>query len=79
MLQSCAHLGLEGLLDEDLSEGEGCAAGGAGQQAALHGICLAVGDVVVPAVAGRASHDEQGARRQQHCLRLSSLPKLHHS
>ncbi|KAA6429774.1 MAG: hypothetical protein FRX49_00206 [Trebouxia sp. A1-2] len=48
--------------DEDLSEGEGCAAGGTGQQVALHGVCLAVGDVVVPAVAGRASHDEQGAR-----------------
>ena len=66
VLQSSAPLGLKGyfrLGNEDLSEGEGCAAGAAGQQAALHGVCLAVGDVVVPAVASRASHDEEGKRR----------------
>ena len=47
-----------------LSEGER-EAGAPVQQAALHPVSLAVGDVVLPAVARRPSHDQQGPRRQQ--------------
>ena len=61
----------------DLSEGEGEPAG-AVHQAALHPICFAVRDVVLPAVASWASHNQQGPRRQQHSCTLPFMSELHH-
>ena len=61
-----------------LSEGEGHAAGCSRQHGALHLICLAVGNVVLPAVACRAGHHQQGPRWQKDGMAFSCLPELHH-
>ena len=62
----------------DLSESEGCTVLCPGQQAAIDQVRLAVGYVVLPAVAGRASHDQQRAGREQQGKSLPLLPELHH-
>ena len=61
-----------------LSEGEGHAAGWSRQHGALHLVRLAVGYVVLPAVACRASHHQQGPWWQKDGLAFSCLPELHH-
>ena len=54
-----------------LSEGEGHAAGCSRDGGALHLICLAVGYIMLPAVARRACHDQQRARWQEDGIALS--------